>query len=42
MGILDTCKSCGEVIYPDDEKVLIEMDLYHFECAEEQDLPDED
>ena len=39
--MLDTCKHCGERIYPDDETVSKGLDRYHFECAESLDL-DED
>jgi len=34
LAATDTCEHCKSTIYPDDEKVNIAYDNYHFECAE--------
>jgi hypothetical protein len=39
--ITDTCSIFQGTIYPDDERVSEDLDLYHFECAESQDIEDE-
>ena len=40
--LTDTCSICKRTIYPDDERVLKGLDLYHFECAESQYIEDEE
>lgn len=35
---MDTCGECGETIYPDDETVSVDLNRYHFECAENADI----
>lgn len=38
----DTCEHCKESIYPDDEKVYFDYGFYHYECAGDLDLPEDD
>ena len=38
----DICPHCGCAIYPGDEKTFYDYDWYHFECAEEKDIEEEE
>jgi hypothetical protein len=40
LAATDVCEHCKDTIYPDDEKFRFGMTLYHIECAEQLDLPD--
>jgi hypothetical protein len=40
--LTDTCAICQGTIYPEDERVSKGLDLYHFECAESQNIEEND
>lgn len=42
LAATDTCDFCKETIYPDDEKVSGDMCVYHLECAQDNDLLDDE
>lgn len=41
LAATDVCEHCKGTIYPDDEKVSSDTSMYHIECAELIELPDE-
>lgn len=40
--MLDICDCCGEVIYPEEMRIVMLAESYHIECAEQFDFSDDE